>query len=147
MTDDIIDLDEDSDDSIIISGFKVNNSLNRINIMTMNDSFQKSDKDGSLNHTGSSFGYNARFASKSPSDSEKENMNINNTPNLLNSENVVKEDQECGTKKNDISDYSSKNKSYILSKDESSSFLGMSDEIITIEDTYKETEQREVERS
>lgn len=47
---------------------------------------------------------------------------------------------EAAAKKQDVSDYSSKSKSNFFSKDESS-ILGISDDMITIEDTYKETEQ------
>lgn len=43
LTEDNIDLSDDSDDSIIIGGLKDSKSLNRINIMTMNESFKKSD--------------------------------------------------------------------------------------------------------
>ena len=42
MNNDDIDLSEDSDDSIIISGLKDSKSLNRINIMTVNESFKRS---------------------------------------------------------------------------------------------------------
>ena len=54
----------------------------------------------------------------------------------------ISDDTEVLHKRNDISDYSSRSKSNFFSKDESSSFLGMSDDMITIEDTYKETEQK-----
>ena len=43
LTEDNINLSDDSDDSIIIGGLKDSKSLNRINIMTMNESFKKSD--------------------------------------------------------------------------------------------------------
>ena len=65
----------------------------------------------------------------------------------LNTQNVQKEEPEEAQKKNDVSDYSSRNKSNIFSKDESSSFLGMSDDMITIEDTYKETEAKEANKT
>lgn len=62
--------------------------------------------------------------------------NVNN----LNVKTKLSDDAEVLHKRNDISDYSSRSKSNFFSKDESSSFLGMSDDMITIEDTYKETE-------
>ena len=65
----------------------------------------------------------------------------------LNTQNVQKEEPEEVQKRNDVSDYSSRNKSNIFSKDESSSFLGMSDDMITIEDTYKETEAKEANKN
>jgi hypothetical protein len=144
MTDDALDFSEDSDDSIIISGFK-DKSLNRINIMTMNESFKKSDTNTSvangnksLQNTQEKISLDSKSA-RSPILNDKENVN---NANIRNEQAY---DNDVYYKRNDISDYSSRNKSNMVYRDESSSFLGISDEMITIEDTYKESDKREFE--
>jgi hypothetical protein len=144
MTDDAIDLSEDSDDSIIISGFK-DVSLNRINIMTMKDSSRNSDASSNTANGNKSFHNTLEKVSldgksaRSPATHDKENINNANFQQEHPYENDVV------YKRQDVSDYSSRNKSHMMSRDESSSFLGMSDDMITIEDTYKETVQKEFE--
>lgn len=139
----------DSDDEIMMSGFK-DKSLNRINIMTVNDSFKKSDSSFSSQDTMSKITIRSSKSSKSSSeingvsslestqkeqDLDKENINVNLKRPPRNYDT-----QEQIQKLNDVSDYSSISKSNFMSRDDSNSFLALSDDMITIEDTYKETE-------
>ncbi|CAI2379024.1 unnamed protein product [Moneuplotes crassus] len=128
MTDDHIDFSDDSDDSIIVSGFKdKNSSFNRINIMTMDQSFKRSDTSSSLNQTAKSSGTKGLKQEERKKEAPKFETSC-----------YPAEESEISVK-NDISGYSSRTKSNVFSKDESS-FLCISDDMITIEETYKEAE-------
>ena len=70
---------------------------------------------------------------------DKENINFSNISNKSNTQAQI---PESSLKRNEVSEYSSRSKSNFMSRDESNSILALSDDMITIEDTYKETEEK-----